>query len=99
MPPKQQNKIGGKRRQNNAPKKVGVQNITKGDIRRLARRGGIKRLSSDVYGEVQDVIQGFLERIIRDTLTFTEHARRKTVLAMDVVQALKRSGRHFLGYI
>ena len=32
----------------------------------------------------------FLENVIRDAVTYTEHARRKTVTAMDVVYALKR---------
>ena len=31
--------------------------------------------------------------IIRDAVTYTEHAKRKTVTAMDVVYALKRQGR------
>jgi hypothetical protein len=34
----------------------------------------------------------FLENIIRDTVTYTEHARRKTVNVMDVVSALKCNG-------
>jgi len=29
----------------------------------------------------------------RDAVTYTEHARRKSVTAMDVVYALKRQGR------
>ena len=32
----------------------------------------------------------FLENVIRDAVTYTEHAKRKTVTAMDVVYALKR---------
>ena len=37
--------------------------------------------------------QVFLQNVIRDTVTYTEHAKRKTVTAMDVVYALKRQGR------
>ncbi|KAM0071360.1 putative transcription factor Hap3/NF-YB family [Helianthus debilis subsp. tardiflorus] len=33
----------------------------------------------------------FLENVIRDAVTYTEHARKKTVTAMDVY-ALKRQG-------
>jgi histone H3/H4 len=36
--------------------------------------------------------------IIRDAVTYTEHARRKTVTAMDVVYALKRQGRTLYGF-
>jgi histone H3/H4 len=31
-------------------------------------------------------------------VTYTEHAKRKTVTAMDVVYALKRQGRTLYGY-
>jgi histone H4 len=34
-----------------------------------------------------------LLQVIRDSVTYTEHAKRKTVTALDVVYALKRSGR------
>ncbi|KAL8824690.1 MAG: hypothetical protein Q9191_004881, partial [Dirinaria sp. TL-2023a] len=30
-----------------------IQGITKGDIRRLARRGGVKRISGDIYDTVR----------------------------------------------
>ena len=32
-------------------------------------------------------------KVLRDAVTYTEHAKRKTVTAMDVVYALKRQGR------
>ncbi len=35
----------------------------------------------------------FLENIIRDAVTYTEHAKRKTVTAMDDVYAIKRQDR------
>ncbi|XP_037731113.1 histone H2B-like, partial [Drosophila subpulchrella] len=40
----------------------------------------------------------FLETVIRDAVTYTEHAKRKTVTAMDVVYALKRQGRTLYGF-
>jgi len=40
----------------------------------------------------------FLEHVIRDAVTYTEHAHRKTVTAMDVVYALKRQGRTLYGF-
>ena len=39
-----------------------------------------------------------LENVIRDAVTYTEHAKRKTVTAMDVVYALKRQGRTLYGF-
>ena len=43
-------------------------------------------------------VQVFLENVIRDAVTYTEHAKRKTVTAMDVVYALKRQGRTLYGF-
>ena len=35
--------------------------------------------------------------VIRDSVTYTEHAKRKTVTSLDVVYALKRQGRTLYG--
>jgi histone H4 len=89
--------------------------ITKPAIRRLARRGGVKRISGLIYEETRGVLKIFLEnvgrivvyavtsthpstQVIRDSVTYTEHAKRKTVTALDVVYALKRSGRTLYGF-
>ena len=110
-----------------------IQGITKPAIRRLARRGGVKRISgyvslatctffsisqmgilrtvalilvavvactllSLIYEETRTVLKSFLESVIRDAVTYTEHARRKTVTAMDICYALKRQGRTLYGF-
>ena len=67
-------------------------------IRRLARRGGVKRISGLIYEETRGVLKVFLENVVRDAVTYTEHARRKTVTALDVVYALKRQGRTLYGF-
>ena len=67
-------------------------------IRRLARRGGVKRISGLIYEETRGVLKVFLENVIRDAVTYTEHARRKTVTALDVVYALKRQGKTLYGF-
>ena len=74
-----------------------IKGITKPAIRRLARRGGVKRISGLVYEETRSVLREFLEKIIRDAVTYTEHGRRKTVSPMDVVCALKNNGRNLYG--
>ncbi|CAG5928837.1 unnamed protein product, partial [Menidia menidia] len=76
-----------------------IQGITKPAIRRLARRGGVKRISGLIYEETRGVLKVFLENVIRDAVTYTEHAKRKTVTAMDVVYALKRQGRTLYGFV
>ena len=75
-----------------------IQGITKPAICRLARRGGVKRISGLIYEETRGVLKVFLENVIRDAVTYTEHARRKTVTALDVVHALKRQGRTLYGF-
>ncbi|KAK7025815.1 histone-fold-containing protein [Favolaschia claudopus] len=75
--------IGGAKRHRKVLRDT-IQSITKPDIRRLARRGGVKRM--------------FLENVIRDSVMYTDHAKRKTVTALDVVYALKRSGRTLYGF-
>ena len=75
-----------------------IQGITKPAIRRLARRGGVKRISGLIYEETRGVLKVFLENVIRDSVTYTEHAKRKTVTALDVVYALKRQGKTLYGF-
>ena len=72
--------------------------ITKPAIRRLARRGGVKRISGLIYEETRSVLKLFLQSVVKDAVTYTEYARRKTVTAMDVVYALKRQGRTLYGF-
>merc|ERR1739845_77299 len=72
--------------------------ITKPAIRRLARRGGVNRISSYIYEETRAVLRSFLENVVRDSVVYTEHAKRKTVTALDVVYALKRQGRTLYGF-
>ena len=67
-----------------------IMGITKPAIRRLARRGGVKRISSHIYDETRKVLRSFLENVVRDSVAYTEHAKRKTVTALDVVYSLKR---------
>ncbi|GFP79924.1 histone h4 [Phtheirospermum japonicum] len=67
-------------------------------IRRLARRGGVKRISGLINEETRCVMKIFLENVIRDAATYIEHARRKMVTTMDVVYELKKQGRTLYGF-
>jgi histone H4 len=78
--------------------KDNIQGVTKGSIRRLARRGGVKRISITIYNEVRSVLKTFMENVLRDAVTFTEHANRKTVKTIDVLHALKRQGTTLYGF-
>jgi histone H4 len=72
--------------------------ITKPAIRRLARRGGVKRISQEIYDSTRMLLRTFLENVVRDSVTYTESAQRKTVTALDVVYALKRQGKTLYGF-
>merc|ERR1712080_657647 len=89
--------LGSKRHKKRVLRET-IQGVTKPAIRRLARRGGVKRISSLIYDETRTVLNAFLESVIRDSVTYTEHAKRKTVTALDVVYALKRQGRTLYGF-
>lgn len=82
-------------RYKNTPKE-GV--VTKSAIRRLARRGGVKRISGLVYDEVRATLRDFLTQVLQDAILYTTHAKRTTVSAVDVVYALKRGGRVLYGF-
>ncbi|KAE9385649.1 hypothetical protein BT96DRAFT_572419 [Gymnopus androsaceus JB14] len=75
-----------------------IQGITKPAIGRLARRGGVKRNSGLIYEETRGELKTFLENVVRDSVTYTEHAKRKTVTGLDVVHALKQSGLTLYGF-
>ncbi|RKF81783.1 putative histone h4 protein [Golovinomyces cichoracearum] len=41
--------------------KDNIRAVTKGDIRRLARRGGVKRISGTIYDDIRNSMKSFLE--------------------------------------
>ncbi|ODM88412.1 Histone H4 [Orchesella cincta] len=57
-----------------------IQGITKPAIRRLARRGGVKRISGLIYEETRGVLKVFLENVIRDAVTYTSTPRGRPSL-------------------
>ncbi|KAI1116868.1 histone-fold-containing protein [Nemania sp. NC0429] len=72
--------------------------ITKPAIRRLARRGGVKRISGSIYEEVRAVMRKRLEDILRYCVTYTEYRQAKTVTVNDVLHALRHIGRPLWGF-
>jgi len=89
--------MGGARRHRKVMRD-NILGITKPAIRRLARRGGVKRISGLIYEEARGVLKVFLESIMHDAVAFMEHARRKTITALDVIYALKRQGKTLYGF-
>jgi histone H4 len=67
-------------------------------IRRLARRGGVKRIAVPVYLDIQVIAKTFLKNAIRDAVIYMDYAGRKTLTSMDVVNAMKHQGRTLYGF-
>ncbi|CAD0084935.1 unnamed protein product, partial [Aureobasidium vineae] len=65
-----------------------IQGITKGSIRRLARRGGVKRISATIYEEVRSALKSRLHM----------STARKTITVPDVVFVLNRHGTPIYGF-
>jgi len=89
-------KLGGKRHRKIV--KDTIRGITKNAIRRLARRGGVKRISGGIYENIREALKARLEMILRDVVTFTEYRKAKTVTVHDVLFALRRIGRPIYGF-
>ncbi|KAJ3863452.1 hypothetical protein EV359DRAFT_43116, partial [Lentinula novae-zelandiae] len=45
-------------------------------IRRLARRGGVKRNSGHIYEETRGTFKIFMDDVLRDTVAHTENENR-----------------------
>merc|ERR1712169_146603 len=78
--------------------KANASSVSQGSIRRLARRGGVKRIAGPVYGEVRDVLRRFVDGVVRDATAYTEHAKHKTVSVQDIIAALRKRGRAIYGF-
>ena len=94
--------MGGNKTAHDTQMRIGRNNlagISKGDIRRLARRGGVKRMrnNNDLLGHVRCALHGFLERVLKSAIPYAEHAHRHTLTEMDVVYGLKREGISLYG--
>ncbi|KAJ7849473.1 hypothetical protein B0H13DRAFT_1645006, partial [Mycena leptocephala] len=53
--------------------------ITKPDIRRLLRRGGVKRTSELMYKETHGALKIFLLQVIHDAVAYTDVDKRAQI--------------------
>ncbi|KAF9035257.1 hypothetical protein BJ165DRAFT_659764 [Panaeolus papilionaceus] len=67
-------------------------------IRRLGRRGGVKRLEGSMCVESKAAMGYRLRDVVRDAIAYTEYENRRTISAQDVVRALQRSGIKLYGF-
>ncbi len=82
--------------------------ISQPGLRRLARRGGVTRVSKTSYEEIRHDMRGVMTEVIVTIGIFMEHAssyrsirageaRRKTVRVEDVIKAFKKRGNTVMG--
>ncbi|EJP65753.1 histone H4 [Beauveria bassiana ARSEF 2860] len=78
--------------------KDAIKGITRPAIRRLARRGGVKRMSGTIYDETRKVIKEHLTQILRNCCIYVEYRNAKTVTVHDVLFSLRKMGRTLYGF-
>jgi histone H4 len=72
--------------------------VSQGSIRRLARRAGVKRISTPVYADIRSVLHTFVETTVKHATALTEYRKAKTVAAADIISALRKQGKSLYGY-
>ncbi|KAH7069037.1 histone-fold-containing protein [Paraphoma chrysanthemicola] len=75
-----------------------IYGVTKGDIRRLARRGGVKRIAGTIYDDIRQALKDRLRSILKDAIAVVELTGRKTVSVTDIIFILNRQGRQLYGF-
>ncbi|KAF5554514.1 histone H4 [Fusarium mexicanum] len=75
-----------------------ITGVTKPAIRRLARRGGVKRISAGTYDEVRAALKARLEQILQMCVIYVEYRNAKTVTVHDVIHSLSHFGRPIYGF-
>ena len=92
------NKLPTKRGKHKKKLADNINGVTKPAIRRLARRGGVRRISGMMYEETRTNLKRFLTDIVQDAITYADHSKRRTITPTDVVLACKRKGKTLYGY-
>merc|ERR1711862_156892 len=90
-------KTGAKRIRNITGRPFKAQ-ISKPGLRRLCRRAGSTRVAHTCYDIPTTMIVDWVKNIVKKCCIYTEHSGRKTVIVLDAIYALRRSGLNLYGY-
>jgi histone H4 len=66
-----------------------VQGLTKPALQRIARKAGVKSMSGLMYEELRVVTKVYMENILKNAVTYTEHRRARTINEDDVGRAIE----------
>jgi histone H3/H4 len=69
-----------------------IAGLTKPALKRILRRGGVKRISGLIYEELRGVTAVWMGSVISQMIIFTQVNRRKTVFLEDLEAALEING-------
>ncbi|KAI9713199.1 MAG: hypothetical protein M1820_001184 [Bogoriella megaspora] len=75
-----------------------IQSISRGEIRRLARRGGVFRFTEEIYPTTRKVLYDRLKDILSQVVALVEHRGKKTIQVRDVIFVLSRMGNPIYGF-
>ncbi|PPR06951.1 hypothetical protein CVT24_011014 [Panaeolus cyanescens] len=78
--------------------KPALSEIKNPSVRRVARKGGVKRMDSTVSSKAKDAMRAYLHAVVHDAVIYTENGKRKTLTALDVQRALRRSQDGLYGF-
>lgn len=86
---------GAKRHKKGKPLTVALalSKISIGDLRRVARRGGVKRIEKKSADEFRGILKHYLEKTMHDAVLYAQNEKRKTITVDDIKHALERRGQ------
>ncbi len=69
-----------------------MQGLTKPVFQRLSHQAGVKSLSALMYEVLRGVTKIHLEMVLKASITYMEHDRRKTLSLNDVLYGIEETG-------
>lgn len=88
-------KGSAKRHRRTTPKKF---ELGKPSIKRLARKGGVRRISKDSYPKICNYAEDFLSNVLRYSAEYCRIGKRKTLTVVDVMNGVRKMGVKMMGY-
>ncbi|CAH0015412.1 unnamed protein product [Clonostachys rhizophaga] len=72
--------------------------VVRDSIRGITRRGGVKRISGNIYEDCRKALKDHLSEILRICVMYVEYRSAKTVTVNDVIYSLRQIGRPIYGF-
>lgn len=66
-----------------------MENITKGSLKEISKKAGIKLLSEDCYDVIRNLLEEKIKEVVDNSLTLMEESKLKTVSSTNIYNALE----------